>query len=417
MVGLFTDMQLRVVTPEVVKNRTVVVRVDFNVPISKIDGHIVVSDNSRIIESLKTIRFLQENNAKIILISHLGRPEPENTQDRAALSLKPIAKELEKLLGTQVLFVPDSIGNAAQRAISKLQSQEVILLENIRFHAQEETNDQLFAKQLAELGEVFVFDAFSTAHRAHASTVGISNFLPCYAGFALETEVEHLSKIRNHPARPLVVIIGGKKIADKIESLEHLIKKADTVLVGGGVANLFLKANGIAIGQSYTEKFPLNHAIFTDFTLTKKIITPVDVVAAPNTESSETSVISLQTDSTKNASTLSSSTSLQFLDIGPKTIELFTKHITEAAGGTIFWGGPLGVWESEQFSHGTRNIAKAITNTNCFSVVGGGDTEAAVTRYNLASGFDYISTAGGATLEFLAGTSLPALRALEEKKS
>ena len=409
----------------VVRDKTVIVRVDYNVPLKKTAEGWQVSDDRRIKASLETIQLLREANAKIILISHLGRPKDSI---ESALSLQPIADHLKKLLDCPIHFSSDCIGEPAMSAVGELKSGEVLLLENLRFHAGEKQNDPHFAHQLATLAQVYINDAFSAAHRAHASTVGIPQYLPAYAGLYLQQEVDALRSIKDDPKRPLVVVVGGAKISDKVDAIVNLTKVADVVLTGGGIANTFLKAQGLEIHKSYIQDAPADlkkkgidyiHVAqdllertktekvwFNSYIPLPKILYPLDVIAAASPESTTTQIIDL----THNMADTPQDKSLMYLDIGPKTRQLYQEVLRMA--NTIFWNGPMGVFEEKQFAEGTETIAKTIANSSAKTVLGGGDTLASIEHLDLTDHFSYISTAGGAALEFLAGKELPGLKPL-----
>lgn len=411
-----------------IKDKVVLVRVDYNVPLSS-DRTQVTNDN-RIQASLDTLRFLIEHRAKIVLISHLGRPEG---QVKPELSLQPTAKHLGKLLHQPIQFVPDCRGEQVTAAVSALKSGQVVMLENLRFYAEEEANDTQFAKELASHAEVFINEAFSTAHRAHASTEGITHFLPSFMGTAFATEVSTLHRLLTKPKRPFVMVIGGAKISDKVEAVVNLTHLADLVLVGGGVANNFLKADGFAIGKSYIQDTPADlkkkgvdyvavaehlieetkpERILKDgYVPLPKIIYPTDVVVGTSLEAKASQIIDLANDGKVESDRVKPN--WMFLDIGPRTIKLYQELINQA--GTVFWNGPMGVFENPSFAAGTRHIAKAIAKTKATTVLGGGDTMAAIEQFGLTTEYDYISTAGGASLEFLAGKMLPGVKPLLEK--
>lgn len=417
--------KLHQLTKAVVRDKTVLVRVDYNVPLKKKGAHMHVVDDRRIKASLETIKLLQEAQAKIILISHLGRPKDGPDPD---LSLKPVAEHLQELIKSPVHFAEDCIGTPASTAAQQLKPGEVLVLENLRFHAEEKKNDPHFAHQLAGLANIYVNDAFSAAHRAHASTVGVTQYLPAYAGCNLQDEVEALRKVKDKPEHPLVVIVGGAKISDKVDAIVNLARIADVVLTGGGIANTFLKAQGLEIHKSYIQDAPADlkkkgidyiHVAqdllertktekmwFNEYIPLPKILYPLDVIAARSITSNETQVIDL----THNMSDSKDDESLMYLDIGPKTQQLYKEVLSSAK--TIFWNGPMGVFEQPQFAKGTETIAKAVAHSSAESILGGGDTLASIEHLDLLNEFNYISTAGGAALEFLAGKELPGLKPL-----
>jgi len=412
-----------------IAGKVVLVRTDFNVPLKNGKLQTKVGDVTRIEAAIPTLKLLLRLGCTIGIVTHLGRPvgTPKGKPD-SEFSVQPLVPILEKLLDHTVTFCPETIGETAQKAMAlahkspKSAKNKVVLLENVRFYSQEEENDEEFAKELAELADVYVNEAFSASHRAHASIVGVTKFMPSYAGLALTKEVATWTKIMKNPKRPFVMIIGGAKISDKVGAVQHLAEIADAVLVGGGTANNFLKAEGFEIYQSYLEekKSTVNYVkiaehmlettradkhIIDGFIPLPKIIMPIDVVAAPSMDSTQTEVIELT-----SSESISKRSDIMFLDIGPKTAKLFSEIVAQA--GTIFWNGPLGVFEKEAFAAGTRKVAKAIGASSGFSVVGGGDTVAAIDSFGLTDSFDYISVAGGASLEMLSGKTLPGIAPL-----
>ncbi len=385
-----------------VTGKKVLVRCDFNVPLDGQTGEI--TDNRRIRAAIPTIKYLIDNNAKVILCSHLGRPKGEFNPK---YSLKPVAKELSKLLGKEVKLAKDVIGEDAKKLTAEIKEGEVVLLENVRFHKEEEQNDPEFAKKLASYADIYVNDAFGTAHRAHASTAGAADYLPAVSGFLIEKELEFLGSSLENPERPFVAILGGAKVSDKIGVIENLIEKVDTLIIGGGMAYTFYKAQGHHIGTSICEEDKLDLAT----NLLKKaeekgvkLLLPVDnhVSSEYSNEGEDRFVESTEIPE-----------GFMGLDIGPKTIELFKNAIKGAK--TVLWNGPLGVTEFSKFAEGTREIATALAQSNAVTIIGGGDSAAAVEKMGLADKMTHISTGGGASLEFLEGKVLPGIACLNDK--
>jgi phosphoglycerate kinase len=380
-----------------VNGKKVLVRVDFNVPTK--DG--VVGDDTRIRAALPTIDYLVKNNAAVILCSHLGRPKggPE-----AKYSLKPVADYLANLMNKPVAFANDCFGPEAEAAAKALKPGEVLVLENTRFHAEEEANDMGMAKAMASLADLFVNDAFGTAHRAHASTEGVTHFLPGVAGFLMEKEIQYLGQAIADPKRPFVTIMGGAKISDKIGVIKNLLKKADSILIGGGMANTFFKAQGYPVADSLVE----DEALETAKELLKeggtKLRLPVDVVLGDKFDP-EAAMKTMAVGPVPDG--------WRILDIGPETIKSYGKVIAEA--GTVVWNGPMGVFEMPRFAEGTYGIAHAVADSNAVSIIGGGDSVAAIQQSGLADKITHISTGGGASLEMLEGLELPGVAALQDK--
>ena len=383
------------------KGKKVFVRCDFNVPMDEKQN---ITDNGRIVSALPTIKYLLEQNCKVILCSHLGRPKGEVKPE---FSLAPVAKELSKLLGQEVLMAKDVIGESAKGLSSKLQEGQVMLLENVRYHREETDNDPEFAKQLANMAEIFVNDAFGTAHRAHASTEGISHYLPSVSGFLIEKELKFLGEALNNPERPFVAILGGAKVSDKIGVIDSLLEKVDTLMIGGGMAYTFFKAQGYEVGNSLCEPDKCELALsLMEKAKNKgvKLILPIDTKIGkefkPDTES-------------KTVEWTNIPEGWEGFDIGEKTIEMFKNELKTAK--TIIWNGPVGLFEFDQFAIGTNEIAKALAELNATTIIGGGDSAAAVEKAGLAEKMTHISTGGGASLEFLEGKKLPGIECLQDK--
>lgn len=385
-----------------VNGKKVLVRCDFNVPIDGNTG--MITDNRRIRGAIPTIRYLLDNNAKVILCSHLGRPKGEVNPK---YSLKPVAEELSKLLERQVSLAKDVIGEDAERLTSNMKAGEVVLLENVRFHAEEEKNDSEFAKKLASFAEIYVNDAFGTAHRAHGSTAGVADYLPAVSGFLIEKELEFLGSALENPKRPFVAILGGAKVSDKIGVIENLLEKVDTLIIGGGMAYTFYKAQGHSIGTSICEEDKLDLAISLLEKANQKgiqLLLPIDNhVSTEYSNDGEDKFV----DSTEIPD------GYMGLDIGPKTIEIFKSAIKNAK--TVLWNGPLGVTEFSKFAEGTRAIATTLAESDAVTIIGGGDSAAAVEKMGLADKMTHISTGGGASLEFLEGKVLPGIACLNDK--
>ena len=385
-----------------VAGKKVLVRCDFNVPIDSQTGKI--TDNRRIRAAIPTIQYLLDNNAKVILCSHLGRPKGEVNPK---YSLKPVAEELSKLLGKEVKLAKDVIGPDAEKLTSNMKNQDVVLLENVRFHKEEEKNDPEFAKKLASFAEIYVNDAFGTAHRAHSSTAGVADYLPAVSGFLIEKELEFLGKALENPERPFVAILGGAKVSDKIGVIENLLEKVDTLIIGGGMAYTFYKALGHDIGTSICEedKIDLAKTILEKAKQKNvKLLLPLD-----NHVSSEYS----NDGEDKFVDKEEIPDGFMGLDIGPKTIEAFKEAIKTAK--TVLWNGPLGVTEFPKFAEGTRAIANALAQSQAVTIIGGGDSAAAIEKMGLADKMTHISTGGGASLELLEGKVLPGIDCLNDK--
>ncbi len=384
------------------KGKRVFIRVDFNVPLDEKNN---IMDDTRILLSLPTIRFVSDAGGKAILASHLGRPKGKRD---SKFSLAPVAKRLSERLGKRVALAADCIGEEVQKQIEGLNEGEVVLLENLRFHPEEEKNEETFSRSLAALCDVYVNDAFGAAHRAHASTEGMTRFVkPVAAGFLMMKEVENLEKALVNPQKPYVAILGGAKVSDKIGVIQNLLDKVTTLLVGGGMAYTFLKAQGFQVGKSLVEENQIDLSLILLERARGKItfLLPSDHVAAERID------IQARTEVVKNDKIPSG---WVCLDIGPETVRAFSKEIQSAK--TIVWNGPMGVFELEPFSHGTFAIAEIIARSSAFSIVGGGDSVAAVNQAGLADKISHISTGGGASLEFLEGKKLPGIEALRKDK-
>ncbi len=380
-----------------VQGKKVLVRVDFNVPLK--EGQ--VSDDTRIQAALPTINYLLENGAALILCSHLGRPKGEAKPE---FSLKPVATYLDNLIDADVQFADDCLGASAKDAAAALKPGQVLVLENTRYYAGEKKNDPEMAKTLASYADLFVNDAFGTAHRAHASTVGVASYLPAVAGFLLEKEIEYLGNAVAEPTRPFVAILGGAKVSDKIEVIKNLLTKADKVLIGGGMANTFFKAQGYAMGSSLVEEDALDTAKELLATGGDKLCLPVDMVIADKFAADA---------NTKTLPIGDVEDGWSILDVGPETVKEFSAMV--ASAGTVVWNGPMGVFEMAPFAKGTFGLAEAVANSAATTIVGGGDSVAAVKQSGLADKITHISTGGGASLEMLEGKILPGLAALNDK--
>lgn len=380
-----------------VEGKRVLVRVDFNVPLEK--GK--VADDTRIRAALPTIQYLMEHRARVILMSHLGRPKGKVQED---LRLIPVAEQLAGLLGRPVAMAVDCVGEDVEAAVDRLRPGDVLLLENLRFHPEEEANDPEFASRLASLGEVYVNDAFGTAHRAHASTEGVAHRLPAVAGFLMEKELNFLGKALERPEHPFVAILGGAKISDKIGVVNNLLGRVDTLLIGGGMANTFLKAQGHQVGQSLVEEESLPLARELLARAGRKVILPVDVVVADRFDAdAQSKVVGVE----------EVPAGWRILDIGPATVERFAQELAGAR--TVVWNGTLGVAEFPRFAVGTRAIIETLARSQATTIVGGGDTAAAVQQAGLAEKMTHVSTGGGASLEFLEGRVLPGVAVLADR--
>ena len=383
------------------KGKKVLVRCDFNVPM---DENQKITDNTRIVAAMPTIKYLLENNCAIILCSHLGRPKGEFKPE---FSLKPVAKELANLLGKEIIMANDVIGEDAKAKASKLEQGQILLLENVRFHKEETDNDSAFAKELAAMAEIYVSDAFGSTHRAHASTAGVAEFLTAVSGFLIEKELQFLGNAISNPERPFVAILGGAKVSDKIGVIDSLLEKVDILMIGGGMAYTFFKAQGYEVGDSICELDKLD--IAKDLMKKAKekgvkLMLPVDTKIGkeyqPDTES-------------KTVAWTEIPQGWEGFDIGEETIKQYIEELKKAK--TIVWNGPLGLFEFDQFAVGTNSIAKALAEINATTIIGGGDSSAAVKKIGLEDKMTHISTGGGASLEFLEGKALPGIECLLNK--
>ncbi len=393
-------MGIRTIRDRLWEGKRVLVRVDFNVPINE-DGEI--SDDTRIREAMPTIDFLTKTGARVILVSHLGRPKGKVVD---SLRLDPIAKRLALLLGQQVMKADDTNGVSARELVAQLQNGDILLLENVRFYPEEEKNDPVFAQSLANLADVFVNDAFGTAHRAHASTVGVADYIPAFAGFLMEKELAVMGAALTDPIRPLVAIVGGAKVSDKIGVLENLLEKADAILIGGGMANTFLESRGYPMGRSLVEADKVclaGQLLHQAQARNKQILLPTDLVIAKDM-TPDAAVLTVPADQVAEG--------WMALDIGPVTRSAYREVILKA--GTVIWNGPMGVFEMPAFSRGTEAIAQAMAESAALTIVGGGDSAAAVEQFGLSDKMKHISTGGGASLEFMEGKVLPGVAILED---
>ena len=384
-----------------VKGKKVLLRCDFNVPQNKETGEI--TSDKRIVAAIPTIKYLLDNGAAVIACSHLGKPKGEW---KTKLTLAPVAERLSQLLGQDVIFAKDIIGEDAQAKAAALQPGQILLLENLRFDIREEKNGADFAKALADMAEIFVSDAFGTVHRAHASTAGVAAYLPAYSGLLVDKELSIMGKALDDPKRPFVAVLGGAKVSDKINVINNLLEKADTIIIGGGMAYTFKKAQGYEIGTSLLEADRIDYAnemIAKAAAKGVKFLLPVDNVCAAEF-SADAEPVLVEGNIPEN---------LMGMDIGPKTVELFTQAVKGA--GTIVWNGPMGVFEFDKFAVGTKAMAKALAESGAVTIVGGGDSAAAVEKLGYADKITHISTGGGASLEFLEGKELPGVACLLDK--
>lgn len=393
-------MVLNTIREADLKNKRVLIRVDFNVPLK--DGK--VTDATRIVAALPTINYiLSQPGASLVVMSHFGRPKGKKNPD---FSMVPVGKKFEELLGKPVKVASDVIGPEVKKEVEALKPGEVLLLENCRFYPDEEANNPEFAKELASYGDIYVNDAFGTAHRAHASTEGVAHYLPAFAGFLIEKEVKFMAPLLENPDKPFVAIIGGSKVSSKISVLESLVKTCDTIVIGGGMAYTFLKVQGHAIGKSLVEDDFLDTAKNFLAAAAKKgvnVILPVDHICADNFAEDAKPVTVDAIDIPEN---------LMGMDIGPKTTKAIVDALATAK--SVVWNGPMGVFEFASFAKGTEAVAKALAASKAITVVGGGDSVAAINKFGLADKISHVSTGGGASLEFLEGKTLPGIKALEK---
>ena len=383
------------------KGKKVLVRCDFNVPL---DENQNITDNTRIVAALPTIKYLLENNCSVVLCSHLGRPKGEVKPE---FSLKPVAKELSKLLDKEVIMAKDVVGEDATSKAKALQPGQILLLENVRFHREETDNDPEFSKKLASMAEIFVNDAFGAAHRAHSSTVGVASYLPAVSGLLIEKELQFLGNALNNPERPFVAILGGAKVSDKIGVIDSLLEKVDTLMIGGGMAYTFFKAQGYEVGNSICEVDKLDlakEAMAKAKERGVKLMLPVDTKVGKEFKPDTESKVVAWTEIPEG---------WEGFDVGPKTIEMFKEELQKAK--TVVWNGPLGLFEFDQFAIGTNEIAETLSKIDATTIIGGGDSAAAVRKAGLQDKMTHISTGGGASLEFLEGKKLPGIECLQDK--
>jgi len=376
--------------------KTALVRVDFNVPLRREDGR--VADDTRIRAALPTLEYLRQRGARVVLLSHLGRPDGERNPK---YTLRPVADRLGELLGTPVPFGEDCIGQPAAAAVRAIGPGEVVLLENVRFHPEEEKNDPRFAADLAKLADTFVNDAFGTAHRAHASTEGVAHLLPAVAGLLMEKEIVSIGGALDNPRRPFVAIVGGAKVSSKLAVLNNLIDRVDRLLIGGGMANTFLRARGLEVGRSLLEAdlVPTAEELLSD---SGKILLPTDVVVTSDLKSTDSPTRTVKSDAVGSDDIIA--------DIGPASLSAFEAEIARA--GTVLWNGPMGIFEDPRFARGTLEIAHALAKSSATTVVGGGESVQAVEQAGVADRLTHVSTGGGASLEFIEGKTLPGVAAL-----
>jgi len=394
-------MNKKTIEDIVVTGKKVLVRCDFNVPL---DENKNITDENRLVGALPTIKYLSDNGAKVILCSHLGRPKGEFNMK---YSLAPVAKRLSELLGKEVKMAEDVIGDSAKATVASLNDGDICLLENVRFHKEEEKNDAEFSKQLASLAEIYVNDAFGTAHRAHASTAGVADYLPAVCGYLIGKEIDIMGKALSNPARPFVAILGGAKVSDKIGVIENLLDKVDVLIIGGGMAYTFLKSQGHEVGKSICEMDKLDLAReLLEKAKAKgvELLLPVETVVAKEFSNDAEEMV---------VPSVAIPADYEGLDIGPKTVELFSSAISKAK--TVIWNGPMGVFEMPKFAVGTKEVAKAVAEADAVTIIGGGDSAAAVQQLGFADKMTHISTGGGASLEYLEGKILPGIDCLNDK--
>ncbi len=399
---MYNKKSVKDLTKNDLKDKKVLIRVDFNVPVDKETG--AITDDTRITASLPTLKYLLENDAKVIIMTHFGRPKGEKNPK---YKIDVIGKKLAELIGRPVQKLDDCIGADVENKVNALKNGEIILLENVRFYKEEEANDLEFAKKLAKLGDIYVNDAFGTAHRAHASTEGVARFLPAYAGFLINKELEIMGKALSNPEKPFVAIIGGAKVSSKITVLQNLIGKVDTLIIGGGMAYTFFKALGKEIGKSLCEPDYLDEAkkvMAAAKSSSTKLMLPVDILVSDDfSETANTNIVDID----------SIPADWEGVDIGPKTIEQFAAVVKAAK--TVVWNGPMGVFEINKFAGGTNAIAKILAESDGVSIIGGGDSASAAEKSGYADKITHISTGGGASLEFLEGKTLPGIAILQDK--
>ena len=387
-----------------VSNKRVLVRVDFNVPLDEETG--AITDDSRIRAALPTIRYLIDRGARVILCSHLGRPKDKVVEK---LRLAIVAQRLSQILGKPVKYSRDSIGSEAKKSVAELNSGDVLVLENIRFHPEEEQNDASFAQALASLADLYVNDAFGTSHRAHASIVGVTQYLPSAAGLLLEKEIETLSGITENPAHPFAALLGGAKVSDKVDMIENIMGKVDYILIGGGMAATFLKAKAYEVGLSLVEadKIGVAAKLMTKASRNHvRLLLPVDVAVANEiSPTAEVKIVGIEDIASDK----------RIVDIGPRTSSTFKETLQKCK--TVFWNGPMGIYEIPQFAEGTKALANAMANLNATTVIGGGSTAEIVTDMGLSDKMSFVSTGGGASLEFVSGKALPGIAALPDRES